>query len=1177
MDEEAFDADKGAPPTDNGFSGLVLHTGSIEAPSTSMPDLAPRVEGGRVASFDQHEAGALHEGDAGEDDDDGVQIGAMEETARRDRQKRLRASQHPTQYSSADRVLSDDVFRELIESAIRDFEEEHAHIYKHYTFLGNHTNFSNVKCSPHAVQVISDAFEDFIMKLLRRAHVFFSARVRTNEIIEDLALKSNTFGADHRMLINMRICNESEIKRKKEHDMIESIQKQRDEEAAAEEDNIDGEEQLRSQAQRVEQKKANSKVVTMEEVNKARDIMAKKGGQGLLVKSWAVKAQQSFVSTVPVELEKVYSDTEAFFKKISEHPMSGQEVSNVHEIQAEIKKAALRSSRMQESEWRALRLDDIVPVMDAEPTLRRKMVTLYGHELIQSKNNMIIQEELKRRRDAAALNEEEEDQWTILRDIKKLCSFAGSSDELADAAVVRLEEELTKKYTGGKLRLPAAIRYYKQFIEGGGGKGSLKKVNPNMHRSIIITSMLSSKVKVERLPQAVTQEEVEKFLARCNVFGLKSVQFDSHGTNAVLEFHMPKFAQECVARVDAQRMRPSDLETLKVSLNEATRLEPGNILIAERYEKDVDSTTVTQLLKNVSNFKGTCKPAGASHCFVEFVDSSACAAALNKVLATDSDIHFRYVSQNELFEFRSAREKEREVARQLANARVQPQTAHNKPQPVLTLQPQRLPSLPESTGHSMSSSASTSALSSGIFVCVSGVPADIGNDELKQRMSVHPGCVTQSLRSRISKPNGLQSIALSSQEFQVQFQDDESASACLRAMQHRPFLESRPEYGDIVIKKFVLTQEEIDKRRSKMGQAPQANVVREEKASVLATSSAPAAISNPSVSNIPLQNMTDVLTFIYASNIPLMSKEDMTRKFMPYFSSSTPKIEARQDPKVPGTCNIRVLFVDYASAQRCLDALNGQPFSSQHDIGPVRMYIKQLSKDQERLKKQQQQLVVQASAQPQQQSQQHVTQPLQLQQSQNPSHVVQHSVPYAPLSMPVNYAQQSVQSYSQPVQTPMHQYVLPNPPHMSTSVTSAVSASGMMPQSIQMQPMQPHTQLMMMAPSNQPHHFYQQQQQQQPQQQQQQPVHMHQQLYNPATSQQMLPQPHQYPQPQLFSMHPAMQHVPAPQFPYQTQQPVMQYRPATSPQTAADMQALEQEEREIQEKLNALQKKAGQM
>jgi hypothetical protein len=187
-------------------------------------------------------------------------------------------------------------------------------------------------------------------------------------------------------------------------------------------------------------------------------------------------------------------------------------------------------------------------------------------------------------------------------------------------------------------------------------------VNPAEHRSSSITSMLSSKVAVQRLPPGVTRVDVESFLTRLNVSGLKSCQFDSHGTSAVLEFHMPQFAQECVMRVDAQRMRASDRDTLEVSLFEAAKLEPGNILIAERYEKDVSTSTVSALFRNIPNFKGTCKPYGASYCFAEFVDATSCASALNKAHATSSEVYFRYVSQSELSEFHSARQKEREEA-----------------------------------------------------------------------------------------------------------------------------------------------------------------------------------------------------------------------------------------------------------------------------------------------------------------------------------------------------------------------------------------------------------------------------------------------------------------------------------------------------------------------------------
>jgi hypothetical protein len=366
------------PSTQSGIAGLDMHVGPVAVPSMSMPMLVPRVTGGRVASFAHSQdtgRDPLNEGEGVEDNDN---IDGWQEKDRKERLQKLRENQKPRLYGPSERILSDDVFRELIESNIRQFEEEHAHIDKHYSALGSRSSFVNVKCSPHAVQLISDAFEDFLMKLLRLAHVFFSARVRTTELLDDLTLKGNTFGPDHRMLINMRICNEGESKRKREHEMIESVQKQRDEEAAEQEDNVDADEMARLAAQRVEQKKESSKIMTMEEINRAREIMAARKNQGLLVKTEAMKAMESILSTVPLELDKIYRETEVFFKKYSEHPLSGQEVSNVHEIQAEIKKVALKSSKLRESEWRAFRLDDLVPVLDAEPALRRKMVTLYG-------------------------------------------------------------------------------------------------------------------------------------------------------------------------------------------------------------------------------------------------------------------------------------------------------------------------------------------------------------------------------------------------------------------------------------------------------------------------------------------------------------------------------------------------------------------------------------------------------------------------------------------------------------------------------------------------------------------------------------------------------------------------------------------------------------------------------
>jgi hypothetical protein len=1182
MDDGTYDPDNGGPSTE-GIAGLDMNIGSIVAPSASLPDLAPRISGGKAASYAHvNDSGrdTTNGGDGGDDDD----IDRLEEDARRSGLERLKQTQEPKHYGPADRVLSDDVFRQLVDSNIKDFEEEHAHIDKHYS-IGSRPSFSNVKCSPHAVQVISDAFEDFLMKLLNRAHVFFSARVRSQELLEELTLKSNTFGPDHRMLINMRICNESEIKRKRERDMIESVQKQREEEAAAEDDGIEDDELQRHAAERVEQKKANSKTVTMEEVNREREIMARKGGQGLLVKSYAVKALESFASTgLGVELEKTYNDTELFFKKISEHPLSGQEVSNVHEIQAEIKKNALRKSRLQESEWRALRLDDLVPVLDAEPTLRRKMVTLYGHELVQSKNNSIVQEELKRRRDAASLNEEKEDQWNI---IKKLCRpEIGSSDESSDALRSRLEGELTLKHTQNKLVLPAAISYHKCFIENGSGKDK-RKVHSHEHRSSSITSMLSSKVAVQRLPQGVTREDVESFLTRLNVDGLKNCQFDSHGTNAVLEFHMPQFAQDCVTRVDAQRMRPSDSETLKVSLYEATKLEPGNILIAERYQSDVSAASVQLVCKNFVNFKGTCKPQGATYCFVEFLDSLACASALNKAHALVNEIYFRYVSNAELLEFFSAREKERQAAMAQIASRPLP-----KPVPsVATVE-----SIP------------------AIFLTASGIPFDMSPDQLKQRMSLYSGCLVHTLRNREFKVEPSSSLRF--QELQVEFADDQSAIECQKDLNGRPFMDNRAEYGPVKVgikrgSKSMVPRVSLTAQSGggggvagsagggAGGKLPQDSpVVRpiasDHAGSSLASSS---SIVSSNTSSLLLQNSADLLTFLVVSNIPMIPKEDVTSVFLafPGLLGRT-KVEIRDDPKLAGCYSVRCLFVDVAHAQRCLDAIAGRPFNPQHDVGPVRGYIKQVSKDlmmQERLKKKPVQVF-----QPQQMPgqtfdrlpQQPVQQPhIQLQMQME--HTEHYGMSHSSLSTNANFAQP-------PMQPIMQQPMMQQPMMQQPMMQQPVMQQPLMQQPVMQQPLQPnmqyssqpsqgqqqhmmstlpggisqnlgaqsHPQLMAqhtMPPASQPHQYYQQQV----------PMHIQQQQYAQVSPQQMQQQTHQYSQAQHFPMqHGMVQHMPFQHYGYQQQQPAVQYMEAASPTAAAELQRLDEEARGTQERLNQLQR-----
>jgi protein-tyrosine phosphatase len=100
-----------------------------------------------------------------------------------------------------------------------------------------------------------------------------------------------------------------------------------------------------------------------------------------------------------------------------------------------------------------------------------------------------------------------------------------------------------------------------------------------------------------------------------------------------------------------------------------------------------------------------------------------------------------------------------------------------------------------------------------IFICASGIPADISFDELKQRVGLHPGCLVHTLKIREKKRSHLPSSPLPVQEFQVQFRDNESAIACQRALHGRPFADHRPEYGLVSVKKFVMTKEELDKRR----------------------------------------------------------------------------------------------------------------------------------------------------------------------------------------------------------------------------------------------------------------------------------------------------------------------------------------------------------------------------
>ena len=752
------------------------------------------------------------------------------------------------------------------------------------------------------------------------------------------------------------------------------------------------------------------------------------------------------------------------------------------------------------------------------------------------------------------------------------------------------------KYTQGKLVLPTAKSFYELFIAGGGGKGSMRKVHPAEHRSSSITSMLSSKVSVQRLPLGVSNEDVKQFLAHHNIFGLKACQFDLHGTNAVLEFSMPKFAQECVTRVDNQRMRSSDPETLKVSLFDAIKLEPGHILIAEQHESDVTAATVLQLCRNISGFKGTCKPPGESHCFVEFVDPLACASALNKFLATGSQVYFRYVSQSELSEYSSVRQMEKDVLRQMID---KPQRPLQQPSPG-----------PAPT----SSSSNVSKYSVGTFLQASSIPGNLTIDELRHRMSVYSGCLSQTLKSRL-RGNSDQSSSLPVQEFQVQFIDEASANECHRVINGRPFMDDHPEYGHVRSYVKKITQEDIEKGKLRLAPppAPTANM-RDQNLSAISSSSASALAS---ASSPLLQNSEEMITFLVANNIPLISHEEITQRFLSFSGMVGSKVDIRADAKNPRICSVRVRFIDAESAQRCCDTLKGHPFSPQHDVGPVQgIAVKQMSKEQmqramqERKEKEQQQKQMQMPPMPLQLSEQIHQQTLQhMQQQQQPRipqqvmQPMQFAASAVSHAMPIHYAQPSMQSYQQPPEMPQQQQILPDTQHISIAPNSkntpvAVSRPSnnkkqaaevpMMQQVTQplhgqphqvLQPyhggmpqnMQPQPQLMMvhnmMPPPPQPVPFYQQQPIQLQQQQQ----------YIQVAPQQMHQQQvHQFPQAQHMPVqYTTVQHIPVQQYQYQMQQPVMQYHQPASP-TAAELQRLDDEERINQERMSNLMKQAGQ-
>jgi hypothetical protein len=171
------------------------------------------------------------------------------------------------------------------------------------------------------------------------------------------------------------------------------------------------------------------------------------------------------------------------------------------------------------------------------------------------------------------------------------------------------------------------------------------------------------------------------------------------------------------------------------------------------------------------------------------------------------------------------------------------------------------------------------------------------------------------------------------------------------------------------------------------------------------------------------QSASDILTFLIASNIPLMSKEEITQAFMSFAGLAGSKVDVRPDARNPGTNMVRARFVDYESAQSCLNALSGRPFSPLHNIGPVQnLSIRQVSKDtiHEQKKRQMQQMPSQYCELTPFQSQQHIPQQLQHPQpSQHPLHMMQ----------PVHYSTSAVSYGIQGSNTAMMQQQGLQPSH----------------------------------------------------------------------------------------------------------------------------------------------------
>ena len=99
----------------------------------------------------------------------------------------------------------------------------------------------------------------------------------------------------------------------------------------------------------------------------------------------------------------------------------------------------------------------------------------------------------------------------------------------------------------------------------------------------------------------------------------------------------------------------------------------------------------------------------------------------------------------------------------------------------------------DAAGASPPRSAAVRFQSPVTFFSCSNVPGHLNSAELQQRMSAHPGCLTHTLRWRPSTK------VVGTVEFQVEFSDHALAKQCQSSLMGRPFLESHPECGDVVL------------------------------------------------------------------------------------------------------------------------------------------------------------------------------------------------------------------------------------------------------------------------------------------------------------------------------------------------------------------------------------------